>query len=741
LSSGFRTLQRCVFEANSAAIGGGAYLRLAAVSGPKPPSLGVTNCVFSGNVAPTSDGVHVDANGFTLHRGFVDFSTFDGDGVGGAVTWVNGSILRNVAQPFSGVSGAAPTVWNSNFQGGTSPNGNIDVDPQWISPGTGNYDLPASSPCVDLVPPGFTMLTVETDLDGSPRYFGGAADMGAIEIGADCDGDGISDTDEIASGTATDCDFDVVPDNCQPFIDCDGNGASDICQIAAGLASDCDGNGVIDSCEWSDCNGNGVLDACDIKNFVETDCNANGIPDSCEALADCDADGISDACEIASGSATDCNANGVPDACELAAGTSVDVDGNGQLDECQNVRAVPSQYPTIQAAIDAAFPGDFIVLADGTYSGPGNVQLDFKFKSMTIRSAHGHDRCVLDGQGLPVAVCDSPSDAPTFLDLTFTGGQAVNGGAVVATNDSSAKFDRCVFVDNSATRGGAVSVGLKASASFTRCRFIDNLATQRGGAVHVVDADSTASFVHCTFVGNAVTSIGGLGGAIAAVSSAKVTVTDSNLWSNTAFFGNAIGLAGPILGSVVTVGHSDVEGGQTGVSVAPGQTLVWNSSNLAQDPQFVDLAARDLHLTHTSPCRDTGSIAWATDNEGDAQVGAPDMGADEFAPHAYTIGDVSPGQSITLRVIGAPGSTPVYELFGTTLLALPTPTPFGSLFAGPPFIGAGPFVLPQMPASGVIGNTIAIPASTPVGLTFYRQAVLGAPESTLTNLDVLTIVP
>jgi hypothetical protein len=36
------------------------------------------------------------------------------------------------------------------------------------------------------------------------------------------------------------------------------------------------------------------------------------------------------------------------------------------------IENVPSTYPTIQSAIDAAVDGDEIVLADGTYTGNGN---------------------------------------------------------------------------------------------------------------------------------------------------------------------------------------------------------------------------------------------------------------------------------------------------------------------------------------------------------------------------------
>ncbi len=50
---------------------------------------------------------------------------------------------------------------------------------------------------------------------------------------------------------------------------------------------------------------------------------------------------------------------------------------------------VPSQYATIQEAIEAALPGDEVVLADGVYIGPGNTDLDLGGKAITVRSASG----------------------------------------------------------------------------------------------------------------------------------------------------------------------------------------------------------------------------------------------------------------------------------------------------------------------------------------------------------------
>ena len=44
------------------------------------------------------------------------------------------------------------------------------------------------------------------------------------------------------------------------------------------------------------------------------------------------------------------------------------------------------EYPTIQAAINAATDGEVVELADGTYIGPGNRDLDFLGKGITVRS-------------------------------------------------------------------------------------------------------------------------------------------------------------------------------------------------------------------------------------------------------------------------------------------------------------------------------------------------------------------
>ncbi|MHC4217776.1 MAG: hypothetical protein ACYSU7_04890, partial [Planctomycetota bacterium] len=44
---------------------------------------------------------------------------------------------------------------------------------------------------------------------------------------------------------------------------------------------------------------------------------------------------------------------------------------------------------TIQAAIDGTVSGDVVMVADGIYTGPGNKNLDFEGRLITVRSAGG----------------------------------------------------------------------------------------------------------------------------------------------------------------------------------------------------------------------------------------------------------------------------------------------------------------------------------------------------------------
>jgi hypothetical protein len=64
------------------------------------------------------------------------------------------------------------------------------------------------------------------------------------------------------------------------------------------------------------------------------------------------------------------------------------------------IRFVPNEYPTIQAAINASQNGDEVVIANGVYSGPGNYNINFIGRAITVRSQSGDpDLCIVDIQG------------------------------------------------------------------------------------------------------------------------------------------------------------------------------------------------------------------------------------------------------------------------------------------------------------------------------------------------------
>jgi len=61
--------------------------------------------------------------------------------------------------------------------------------------------------------------------------------------------------------------------------------------------------------------------------------------------------------------------------------------------------ATAQDYPTIQAAVDASYDGGVVEIADGVWTGPGNRDITFGGKAVTVRSVNGPEHCVIDCQG------------------------------------------------------------------------------------------------------------------------------------------------------------------------------------------------------------------------------------------------------------------------------------------------------------------------------------------------------
>ena len=139
------------------------------------------------------------------------------------------------------------------------------------------------------------------------------------------------------------------------------------------------------------------------------------------------------------------------------------------------------EFTTIQTAIDAALPGDTILVADGTYTGPGNRDIDFRGKNITVASANGPDSCRIDclrqGRGV---LFHSGEDERSVLDgFAIIHGTADYGGGICCIDGSSPTIKNCVFQDNEADHGGGGTYIAASGPVLTNCTFVANRATCR----------------------------------------------------------------------------------------------------------------------------------------------------------------------------------------------------------------------------------------------------------------------
>ena len=113
---------------------------------------------------------------------------------------------------------------------------------------------------------------------------------------------------------------------------------------------------------------------------------------------------------------------------------------------------VPGDYPTIQAAIDAASFADRVLVSDGTYTGEGNRDIDFKGKDISVVSENGPNRCIIDceGKGRGFYFHSGEAHNSILSGFTITNGQADIGGGIYA-DASSPTITNCILRGNGAS--------------------------------------------------------------------------------------------------------------------------------------------------------------------------------------------------------------------------------------------------------------------------------------------------
>jgi len=184
---------------------------------------------------------------------------------------------------------------------------------------------------------------------------------------------------------------------------------------------------------------------------------------------------------------------------------------------------------TIQAAIDAAGDGDVIELARGTYSGPGNHDIDFRGKAIRVQGVAGAARDTIIDCGGSAASADgsyrgfyfhlSEGADSVLSDVTIRGGRVFGSqvppdplrspspmnpiGGGIYCEGSSPTIVNCIIRDCGAEIGGGIG-GVAAEPEIADCVieecFAGKLGTVgssgRGGAIGLI-GNSTATIRKC----------------------------------------------------------------------------------------------------------------------------------------------------------------------------------------------------------------------------------------------------
>lgn len=474
-------INNCTFTSNDADYGGGMY-------NYDQSTPAVTNCIFTGNTASNNGGgmANLLSSPTVTNCTFTGNSAFlGGDGVhneNSSPTVTNCILWDDGPEEIYDNAGSSSTVSYSDVRGGWSGAGgnNINGDPRFIAPATGDLRLLRFSPCVDAANNNAVPATITTDLDGNPRF---VDDTGVVDTGAGIPplvDMGAYERQVVSEFWTVPVDFETIQEAIDFLID------GDEIVVEPG-----------EYFENIDFLGKAIR------------LYSRGGPE----VTIIDANGAYHVVQCVSGEDSDTVLEGFT----VTGGNAI---SSWFLDDCGGGMYNNDSSPTVTNCI---FSGNWADAGGGMYN---------LHSSPTVINCTFSDNGATWGAGM----CNVNS-SPTVKDCTFSGHSSVYGGGMYNNQGCSPMVIHCTFKENWAEAGGGMCNRNDSSPTVTNCTFRDNTTTGWGGGMSNAYSSSPA-LTSCTFSNNHSL----FGGAVDNYSYCNLELSNCILWYNTA--NNGLQVAG-----------------------------------------------------------------------------------------------------------------------------------------------------------------------------------------------------
>jgi len=322
-----------------------------------------------------------------------------------------------------------------------------------------------------------------------------------------------------------------------------------------------------------------------------------------------------------------------------------------------------SAATNIQDAIDAALPGDQVLVTNGVYQDGGGMVSGTTNrvavnKAITVQSVNGPAVTAIDGGG--VMRCVYLTNGTALFGFTLTNGNVSGEGGGVWCESSSAVLSNCVLNGNSTGNNGGGAAGGTLNdclitnnvawtwngggafgSTLNRCTLIGNSALYGGGA-------EACTLNNCTLVANGASYGGGAndsdlnnclvvsnGVNATGAGAFDSTLNNCTVWGNTASDGTG-GIEGCVAHNCIIFANDPWNQYLSSLDYCCTSPLPDDGpGNFTDDPVLVDPSDGDFHLQSNSPCINSGNnaeVTSATDLDGNPRIvgGTVDIGAYEF---------------------------------------------------------------------------------------------------------------